>query len=344
MHLKLFDKIQNGVYTIAEMSANHAGKLENALEIVHAAKQAGADCLKIQTYTADSITLDCDNEYFKIHAGLWDGYNLYKLYQEAGTPYEWQATIKAECDKIGIDFLSTPFDEAGADFLESLGVEMYKVASFELVHIPLIKHIARKGKPMIVSCGMGSVEEIQEAVDAILGVGLSRDKIILLKCTSEYPATLADMNLATIPELKSRFNTIIGLSDHSLGSLSSIIAVSIGARVVEKHFCLSRKLKNPDSEFSTEPQEFTQLVNDLNDAYAALGSVKFGPSGLEKGQITFRRSIFAVADIAVGERFTKDNIRVIRPGNGLKPKYYDELLEKVSGNSYKRGEPIKEVV
>jgi pseudaminic acid synthase len=322
------------------MSANHAGKLENALEIVRAAKKSGADCLKIQTYTADSMTIDCNNEFFQIKGGLWDGYNLYDLYSEASTPYEWHAAIKAECDKLGIDFLSTPFDKNSVDFLEELGAEAYKVASFELVDIPLIRYIAKKGKPMLVSCGMGSIDEIQDAIDAILSEGLSREKIILLKCTSEYPAETADMNLTTISDMITRFGVTVGLSDHSLGTLAPIVAVSLGARVIEKHFCLSRDLKNPDSDFSTEPKEFAELVSAVDTAYSAKGRTFYGPAEREKANVVFRRSIFAIADIMEGDIFTDNNIRVIRPGNGIPPKYYEKIIGKPSKEAYKKGTPI----
>ncbi|GHU64210.1 N-acetylneuraminic acid synthase [Clostridia bacterium] len=338
--MKLLDKIQNGVYTIAEMSANHAGKLENALEIVRAAKKAGADCLKIQTYTADSLTIDCDNEYFKIKGGLWDGYSLYQLYSEAATPYEWQTEIKAECERVGIDFLSTPFDRASVDFLETLGVEAYKVASFELVDIPLIRYIAKQGKPMIVSCGMGSMEEIQDAMDAMLGEGLSRGKIILLKCTSEYPAETKDMNLRTIADMIERFGVIVGLSDHSIGTLAPITAVALGAKVIEKHFCLSRDLKNPDSDFSTEPAEFAEMTNSVRQAYEARGVESYGPGDAEKSNLAYRRSIFAIEDIRMGDIFCNDNTRIIRPGAGLQPKYYDALIGSASKTNYRKGMPI----
>jgi len=340
--MHLFKK-NNEVYTIAEMSANHAGDIENAFKIVRAAKDAGADCLKIQTYTADSITIDCDNDYFRIKDGLWDGYNLYKLYTEAATPYSWQAKIKAECEKVGINFLSTPFDEEAADFLEKLEVEAYKIASFELVHIPLLKHIARKGKPMIVSCGMGSEEEIGEAVDAMIGEGLSKEQIILLKCTSEYPANFEDMNLLTIPDMISRFGVRVGLSDHSMGSLAAVVATSLGACLIEKHFCLSRAIKNPDSEFSMEPHEFSAMVKDVNEAAKIRGKVNYELTETEKASKVFRRSVFAVKDIKKGEAFTKENVRCIRPGYGMKPKYYPSLLGKISSRDYKRGEPIEEI-
>lgn len=338
----MIDKIinNNGIYTIAEMSANHAGSLDNALKIVRVAKESGADCLKIQTYTADSLTIDCDNEYFRIKGGLWDGYNLYQLYKEAGTPYEWQAQIKAECERVGLDFLSTPFDENGADFLEELGVEAYKVASFELVHIPLIKHIAKKGKPMIVSCGMGSEEEIQEAVDAMTGEGLSKEQIILLKCTSEYPANFEDMNLLTISDMQ-KFGCRVGFSDHSMGNIAAVTAVALGACLVEKHFCLSRAIKNPDSEFSMEPYEFTEMVQNVNLAFKARGKMSYSLSETEKSSATFRRSLFAVKDIKKGEIFTTDNVRCIRPGYGMKPKYIDNVLGRAALEFIKKGIPLK---
>jgi pseudaminic acid synthase len=323
------------------MSANHAGDIENALKIVKAAKESGADCLKIQTYTADSLTIDCDNEYFRIKGGLWNGYNLYKLYAEAGTPYSWQKKIKSECEKIGIDFLSTPFDEEGVDFLENLGVEAYKVASFELVHIPLIQYIARKGKPMIVSCGMGNEEEIGEAIDAMTGEGLSKEQIILLKCTSEYPANFEDMNLLTITDMERRFGCRVGFSDHSMGSAAAVTAVALGACLVEKHFCLSRGIKNPDSEFSMEPREFASMVYDINNAAKAKGKITYELSETEKLSLASRRSVFSVRDIKKGEVFTIDNVRVIRPGYGIKPKHFEDIIGKKACRDISTGTPIK---
>ena len=225
---RLFEKIdRNEVYMIAEMSANHGGSIENALEIVRRSADAGADCIKIQTYTADTLTIDCDNEYFRIHGGLWDGYKLYDLYREAATPWEWQERIKEECNRYGVDFLSTPFDNTAVDFLEGIRTEAYKIASFELVDIPLIEYTASKGKTMIISCGMGSIEEIQDAVDACRRMG--NKKIVLLKCCSEYPAVGADMHLANIPDMAQRFRTPVGLSDHSAGSLGAVVGVTLGA-------------------------------------------------------------------------------------------------------------------
>lgn len=336
----LFNKISNGeVYIIAEMSANHAGKLENALEIVRQSVAAGADCVKIQTYTADTITIDCDNENFQIHGGLWDGYKLHDLYTDAGTPWEWQARIKEECDKCGVDFLSTPFDNTAVDFLEEIGCEAYKIASFELVDIPLIEYTAAKGKPMIISCGMGSIEEIQDAVDACHRVG--NDQVVLLKCCSEYPAKWDDMHLANIPDMEQRFGVPVGLSDHSMGSMGAVVGVSLGACVVEKHVCLSRQIENPDSKFSMEMNEFAQMVQDARNAAVIRGQVSYGPNPGEMENMRFRRSLFAVKDIKAGEVFTDDNVRSIRPAQGLKPKYYRRVIGSKAVCDIKYGEAIR---
>lgn len=336
----LFEKIKNNeVYIIAEMSANHAGKLENALEIVRKASKAGADCVKIQTYTSDTMTIDCDNEYFQIHGGLWDGYKLYDLYQDAGTPWEWHDAIKQECEKCGVDFLSTPFDKTAVDFLEEMDVEAYKIASFELVDIPLIEYAASKGKPMIISCGMGNIEEIQDAVDACKRMG--NEQIVLLKCCSEYPANWADMHLANIPDMQKRFNVLVGLSDHSMGNLGAVVGVALGACVVEKHFCLSREIKNPDSDFSMEPEEFSSMVNDIKST-KLLVAKDYELTEHEKSSLKFRRSLFAVMDIGEGELFTEENVRCIRPGYGLKPKYLNMLLGARASKKYLKGEPISE--
>lgn len=339
--MKLLDVIRNGgVYTIAEMSANHAGKLENAMAIIHAAKEAGADCLKIQTYTADTLTLNCDNEYFRIHGGLWDGYNYYQLYQNAGTPWEWQAQIKEECERLDMDFLSTPFDKTSVDFLEDLGVEFYKIASFELVDIPLIEYVASKGKPMIVSCGLGSIEEIQQMLDAAHRQG--NDQVILLKCTSEYPAHFEDMRLSVIPDMKERFGVPVGLSDHSLGHAAAVTAVALGACVIEKHFCLDRGIKNPDSEFSMEPAEFAEMVQNVKQAKAALGAPTYELLEREKKERNKQRSLFASKDIKKGESFTEENVRSVRPGYGLPPIRYKEVLEHKAACDISFGTPLKD--
>lgn len=335
---RLFDKIRkNEVYIIAEMSANHGGDMANALEIVRRAAAAGADCVKIQTYTADTITIDCDRESFRIKGGLWDGYKLYDLYADAETPWEWQEHIKRECEACGVDFLSTPFDRTAVDFLESIQTEAYKIASFELVDIPLIEYAASKGKPMIISCGMGSVEEIQDALDACRR--MENDQIVLLKCCSEYPASWADMHLGNIPDMKKRFQVPIGLSDHSAGSLGAVVGVTLGACVVEKHICLPG-VESADSGFSMPAEEFAQMVQDVRNAGQICGEVKYGPNEGEKVNAALRRSLFAVKSIAAGEPFTEENVRSIRPGQGLKPKYYKEILGKSAVRDIQFGEPI----
>lgn len=336
---RLFEKIdRNEVYMIAEMSANHGGSIENALEIVHRSAAAGADCIKIQTYTADTLTIDCDNEYFRIHGGLWDGYKLYDLYREASTPWEWQERIKEECDRYGVDFLSTPFDNTAVDFLEGIRTEAYKIASFELVDIPLIEYTASKGKTMIISCGMGSIEEIQDAVDACHRMG--NKKIVLLKCCSEYPAVGADMHLANIPDMAQRFRTPVGLSDHSAGSLGAVVGVTLGACVIEKHVCLPG-VESADSGFSMSIEDFGQMVQDVRNAKEICGSVSYGLNKGERENIKFQRSLFAVKDIGMGDVFTKDNVRSIRPGQGMKPKYYKDVLGKAASRDIKYGEPIR---
>lgn len=338
---KLFEKINSGgVYVIAEMSANHAGKLENALALIEEARKAGADCLKIQTYTADTITIDCDNEYFRIHGGLWDGYKLHDLYKDAFTPWEWHAQLKEACEAAGMDFLSTPFDKTATDFLNDLGVTAYKIASFELVDIPLIEYVASKGKPMIISCGMSTEEEIRDALDACYRVG--NQQVVLLKCCSEYPANWKDMHIANIPDMREKFRVPVGLSDHSAGDIAAIVAVSMGACVVEKHMCLSRNIPNPDAAFSMEPAEFKKMVDDIRDALEIKGKVQYGPTEKEEDNLKFRRSLFAVKEIYVGDTFTEENVRSIRPSNGLKPIYLKELLGKKAKRDIPYGMPILE--
>lgn len=337
---RIFDKIKkNEVYMIAEMSANHGGSLENALEIVRQVAKTGADCLKIQTYTADSITLDCDAESFQIHGGLWDGYRLYDLYTDAGTPYEWQQRIKEECEANGLDFLSTPFDFDAVDFLEGIGCEAYKIASFELVDIPLIEYAAKKGKPMIISCGMGSEEEIREAVEACRRVG--NEKIVLLKCCSEYPANWNDMHLANIPDMKDKFGVPVGLSDHSEGSLAAVVGVTLGAAVVEKHVKLEG-VESADSAFSMSMEDFAAMVRDVKNAGKIKGNVSYGPTNGEQANLQFRRSLFVAKDVRAGEKFTEVNVRSVRPSVGMKPKYYREVLGKTATRDLKAGEPLAE--
>lgn len=337
--MRLYEKIEQGsVYVIAEMSANHAGKLENALRIVEEAAEAGADCVKIQTYTADTLTIDCKEEPYLLKGGLWDGYNYYQLYQEAYTPWEWQRAIKEKCEEAGVDFLSTPFDTTAVDFLEELGTEFYKIASFELVDIPLIEYVAEKHKPIIMSCGMASVEEIQEALDACHRQG--NEDVVLLKCCSQYPAQYEDMNLSVIPDMAKRFHKPVGLSDHSFGSLAPVAAVALGAKVIEKHVCLSREIENPDAGFSMEMHEFAKMVQDVRNAGVLLGKSDYELTVHERNGLSSRRSLVATAPIEKGEAFTDKNVRSIRPAIGIKPKYYHALLQKKAKRAYRFGEPI----
>ncbi len=326
-------------YIIAEMSANHAGSIERAKEIIRAAKEAGADCVKIQTYTPDTLTIDCDNEYFAITEGTWKGENLYGLYGKAYTPLEWQAELFAEAKRIGIDFFSTPFDNETADFLEEMGMEFYKIASFEMIDLDFLRHVAAKQKPMIVSTGMATLEEMKEAVNAIYETG--NHQLALLKCSSAYPAISDEMNLKTIQHMKDTFGLPVGLSDHSMGSLGAVTAVALGACIIEKHFCLGREIENPDASFSMTPEEFKQMVEDVRTVERAMGKVSYGMSASEKNNMVFRRSLFAVKEIKKGENLTSDNIRSIRPGYGAKPKYQQDFLTMIAGEDIKRGEPLK---
>lgn len=325
-------------FIIAEMSGNHAGSIDNALKIVKAAKEAGADCIKIQTYTADTITIDCDNEYFGIGDGTWKGENLYRLYQKAYTPWEWQPAIFEEAKKVGLEFFSTPFDFSSVDFLEDMGVGFYKIASFELVDIPLIKYVAKTGKPIIMSTGMATLEEIEEAVEAVKACG--NENLALLRCASAYPAITDEMNLRTMTDMKERFGVPVGLSDHSMGAVGAVVSVALGGSIIEKHFCLSREIENPDSSFSMEPAEFEAMVRDIRQAELSIGRVSYGPTKQEESNIKFRRSLFAVEDIPEGGIITSDNIRSIRPAYGLAPKYYDSLLGKHTKCEVKRGTPL----
>lgn len=326
-------------YIIAEMSGNHAGSIERAKEIIREAKRCGADCIKIQTYTPDTITMDCDNEYFQIEQGTWNGENLYQLYGKAYTPWEWQKELKEEADRIGIDFFSTPFDKTSVDFLESIGMEFYKIASFELVDLPLIRYVAEKGKPIILSTGMSELAEIQEAADTIRATG--NHQFAFLRCASAYPAISDEMNLATMVDMSERFNVPVGLSDHSMGGLAAVTAVAMGASIIEKHFCLSRDIENPDSSFSMEPEEFEKMVNEIRQAEKAMGRVSYGVTKQEKSNHIFRKSIFVTKDVKEGETFTEENVRVIRPGYGLHPREFENVLGKEALCDVGRGMPLK---
>lgn len=329
----------NPAYIIAEMSANHAGDISRAKEIIHAAKEAGADCIKIQTYTPDTITIDCDLSYFHISDGTWNGENLYQLYKKAYTPWEWQKELLEEAKKTGIDFFSTPFDNTAVDFLEEIGIEFYKIASFELVDIPLIEYVASKGKPMIMSTGMATLAEIDEAVNAVRNQG--NNNLALLRCASAYPAITDEMNLRTMQNMGETFGVPCGLSDHSMGSIGAVTAVALGASIIEKHFCIDRSIENPDSSFSMNPTEFKQMVCDIRQAEKAIGRVQYGSTEQEKSSQIFRRSIFCVKDIKKGEKLTQENVRIIRPGYGLAPKYYKDVLGQVALKNIERGTPLE---
>jgi len=336
-------------YIIAEMSANHGQDFGKAKEIIHAMKEAGADAVKIQTYTPDTVTIDCDNPYFVdcLKGTIWEGQSLYALYGEAFTPWEWQPELKALAESLGIDFFSTPIGEEAVSLLQTMDVPAYKVSSFEIVHLPLIRMIAATGKPMIISTGMATKEEIQDALKAAEGAA----GVILLKCTSAYPAKIDDANLRTIPSMAAEFHVPVGLSDHTMGHAVPVAAITQGACVVEKHFVLSREHdKGPDSTFSMEPSEFRAMVDavrraekniaDVKVDERALGEVRYGTSSGDKGSTIFRPSIFVVQDMAAGEEFTKENTRIIRPGNGLKPKHFEEVLGKKAAHAIARGTPV----
>lgn len=329
----------NKTFIIAEVSANHGNDIERVKKMIKEAKRIGADAVKIQTYTADTLTIDCDNEYFKINQGtLWDGRNLYELYKEGSMPWEWHGEIFDYAKELDIICFSTPFDFKAVDLLEKYNVPAYKIASFEITDIPLIEYAASKGKPIIISTGIGTIQEIQDAVDACKRVG--NNEIILLKCTSAYPAPLEEMNLKTIPNLSETFGVISGLSDHSMEVEISVGAVALGAKLIEKHFILDRDLGGLDSAFSLNIEEFSHLVNSIRNIEKAMGSVsyKLSPKTLKSRE--FSRSLFIVEDVKAGEEITMENIRSIRPGYGLAPKYQKDIVGKTFKSDYKKGTPL----
>jgi pseudaminic acid synthase len=327
------------VYVIAELSANHNRDFETAVRIVHAAKDAGADAVKLQTYTPDTITLASNREEFRVSGGtIWDGRNLHDLYAEAFTPWEWQPKLKKVADDVGMDLFSSAFDFSAVDFLEEMGVPAHKVASFELVDIPLIQRMARTGKPLIMSTGMATVEEIEEALHSAREAGGTQ--IALLKCTSAYPAPAEEMNLRTIPEMARRFGVPVGLSDHTMGIAAPVAAVALGACIIEKHLTLSRSTPGPDSAFSLEPHEFKSMVDAVRTAERALGEVNFAATGKEAASRAFRRSLFIVEDVKKGEAFTAANVRSIRPGYGLHPRHLAEVLGRCAARDTERGTPL----
>jgi pseudaminic acid synthase len=326
-------------YVIAELSANHNQDFAQAIRIIEAAKEAGADAVKLQTYTADTITIASDREEFLIGGGtIWDGRTLHDLYGEAFTPWEWQPKLKREAESLGLDLFSSAFDSTAVDFLEQMNVPAHKIASFELVDIPLIQKMARTGKPLIMSTGMATAEEIEEAVRSAREAGATQ--IALLKCTSAYPASAEEMNLLTIPEMARRFGLPVGLSDHTMGIVAPVAAVALGACIIEKHLTLSRSTPGPDSAFSLEPHEFKEMVDAVRTAEKALGEVRFGRSGREVASSAFRRSLFVVEDVQKGETFTAANVRSIRPGHGLHPRHLDDVLGKSATQGIKRGTPL----
>lgn len=311
-------------YIIAELSANHNGSLAKALQAIEVAHRCGASAVKLQTYTADTLTINCDAPDFMIHGGLWDGYKLYDLYKWAQTPYEWHEAIFDYARKIGITIFSTPFDESAVDLLEGLEAPAYKIASFELVDIPLIRYVAQTGKPMIMSTGMASEAEIAEAVDAAYSAGCC--SLVLLHCISSYPAPIEQANLRRMALLAKRFGTVAGLSDHTMGTTAAIAAIALGASVIEKHFTLSRADKGPDSDFSLEPDELSRLCEETHGAWSALGDGACQAQSAELGGLQFRRSVYFVRDLPMGSIVSAQDIRRIRPGMGLAPKYFDDLI------------------
>lgn len=326
-------------FIIAELSANHNHNIEVALESIKAVKESGADAIKIQTYTADTITIDSSNEYFQINKGtLWDGMTLYNLYKEAYTPWEWHDKLRDYAESLGLMFFSTPFDFTAVDFLESKNVPIYKIASFEITDIPLIEYAALKGKPMIISTGIATIGEIHDAVEACRRMG--NNDITLLKCTSSYPAPVDEANLRTMVNMKETFGVKVGLSDHTMGSDVAVAAVALGAEVIEKHFVLDRGIGGPDADFSMEPAEFKTMVGSIRNVEKALGKITYDLSEKTKKNREFSRSLFVVEDIKSGEIFTEKNIRSIRPGYGLPPKYYQEIIGKRASVDLKKGEPL----
>lgn len=325
-------------YIIAEMSANHGQDFEQALAIIRAIKDAGADAVKLQTYTPDTLTIDSDAPPFRIEGTIWNGRRLYDLYGEAYTPWEWHAALQRAASDLGLDLFSTPFDHTAVDFLEQLGMPAYKIASFEIVDLALIRRIAQLGKPIIMSTGMASLAEIEEAVATARNAGAG--EIALLKCTSAYPSPAEDMHLRTIPHLAAMFGAPVGLSDHTLGTAVPVAAVALGACIIEKHFTLSRAIPGPDSTFSLEPHEFKQMAEAIRTAEVALGHISYGVSENERRSRVFRRSLFVVRDVQAGEVFSTENVRSIRPGHGLLPRYLDEVLERRATCDIARGTPL----
>lgn len=325
-------------YIIAELSANHNGDINQAFKIIEAAKKAGADAIKLQTYRADTITIDCDKEDFQIHGGLWDGKSLYELYEWAHTPWEWHKALFEKACEIGITIFSSPFDFTAVELLEELNAPAYKIASFELVDHALIARVAKTGKPVLMSTGMANEQEIQEAIDVAKENGCN--ELLVLHCVSGYPAPADQYNLRTILDMQTRFNVLSGLSDHTIDNATAVAAVALGACLIEKHVTMDRNGGGPDDSFSLEPHELAALCKDAKTAWAALGKVNYERTEAEKGNVKFRRSLYVVKDIKAGEMFTKDNVRSIRPGYGVAPKYYEDIIGKCANTDIECGTPL----
>lgn len=330
--------MKNKVFIIAELSANHGGKIETAIETIRAAKRTGADAIKLQTYTADTITLDCDSEDFIIKGTIWEKRKLYDLYTEAYLPWEWHEALFRVAKEEGLVCFSSPFDKTAVDFLEGLDTPMYKIASFEITDIPLIEYAASKGKPMILSTGIAEYEDIKLAVDTCRAAG--NDDITLLKCTSSYPAPIEEANLIMMKRFVQDFDVKVGLSDHTLGIIAPVVSVAMGATVIEKHFILDRSIGGPDASFSLDEREFTEMVSAVRQAETAVGMETYELTEKQRSGRAFSRSLYAVEDIAAGDEITEENVKSVRPGFGLHPKYLKELIGHKSKNKYKRGDRI----
>ena len=325
-------------YVIAEMSANHNGKIENAIKIIHAAKIAGADAVKMQTYKPDTITLNCDREEFKVRGGLWDGRTLYELYEEAHTPWEWHKPLFDYARQIGITIFSSPFDLESVDLLEALDAPAYKIASFEIIDLPLIKYVAQTGKPIIISTGMAGLQEIEEALSVAREYGSG--ELAVLHCVSGYPAKPSEYNLKTLVDMRDRFGLVTGLSDHTISNTTAIASIPLGASIVEKHFTLTRDIATVDDKFSIQPNELRELCLDSKIAWESLGVIDYGLKESEVDNIQFRRSLYFVEDVKAGTPITLQSIRSIRPGNGIAPKHLEELVGKIVTENVKKGEPV----
>jgi len=340
MKIGSFDLTKDGTFIIAELSANHGGKIETAKETIKAAKEIGANAIKLQTYTADTITLDCDKEDFIIKGGtLWDDKKLYDLYVEAALPWEWHQELFDYAKDIGIDIFSTPFDKSAVDFLEEFNPSAYKIASFEITDYELIRYTAAKGRPIIISTGIATIDEIQDAVDICRSEG--NNEIVLLKCTSAYPAPLEEANLKMIPNLAETFGVISGFSDHTIGSTAPIVAVSFGAKVIEKHFILDKSIGGADAEFSMDKEGFSKMIIAIRETEKLLGKIDYSLDEKRKQSRRFSRSLYVAKDITVGDIFTEENIRSVRPGYGMHPKYLNDVLGKVSAKDYKYGDKFR---